>query len=57
MKRRRMKIEFTFLTDEPFWWEEDSVRDQIEFIMKGDISEDTLESIKVDDLGEVEEDD
>lgn len=57
MKRRRMKVEFTFLTDEPHWWSDESVRDHIDFIMKGDDIEDTLESVKVEDLGEVEEED
>ena len=57
MKRRRMKVEFTFLTDEPFWWSDDAIRDQIDFIMKGDNVEDTLEFVKVEDLGEVEEED
>lgn len=57
MKRRRMKVEFTFLTDEPFWWTEDSVNEEVEQILKGDAIGDTLESVKVDDLGEVEEED
>lgn len=57
MKRHRMTVSFTFLTDEPFWWSDDAVRDQIDFIMKGDNVEDTLESVAVVDRGEVEEED
>lgn len=57
MKRRRMKVEFTFLTDEPFWWAYDTVFDQLDFILKGDDVEDTLEDVKVFDFGEVEEED